>query len=176
MNLKNSLQHLQMGLLVFFFLCVSSFSAWAEVETGKKEDVKKLLKVSGLHDQMLLMKNNLLDTFGATIAFTYPNVPTAFWDEFGDLVEQKDMDQLIDDVAVVYEKHMSHEVIMKLIEMFETPFWAEWRSKMPAISQEAGIVGVEWAQKITQSGEFNQRVDALIAKHQLVPSTAEEGK
>ncbi|PIR01204.1 MAG: hypothetical protein COV66_01970 [Nitrospinae bacterium CG11_big_fil_rev_8_21_14_0_20_45_15] len=176
MKFKNSFQLLQLGLLVFFLLCVSSFSAWADEETVKREDVKKLLKVSGLYDQMLLMKNNLLDTFGATIAFSYPNVPTAFWDEFGDLVEQKDMAQLIDDVAAVYEKHMSHEVILKLIEMFETPFWAEWRSKMPAISQEAGIVGVEWAQKITQSGEFNQRVDALIAKHQLVPATAEESK
>jgi len=157
---------------VFFLFSFAVFPAWAETKGDKREDIKKLLRVSGLYDQMLLMKNNLLDTFGSTIAFSYPKIPQAFWDDFNALVEQEDMDRLIDDVAKVYEKHMSREVVSKLIEMFETPFWNEWRSKMPLISREAGVAGVEWAQKISQSDEFNKKVDALIAKHKLVPATA----
>ncbi len=173
MKLKKPVQLMRAVLLVFLILCVSPSIVWAEAETGKRADVKKLLKVSGLHDQMLLMKNNLLDTFGSTIAFSYPKIPPAFWDDFNTLVGDNEMEQLIDDVAKVYEKHMNHDVILKLIEMFETPFWAEWRSKMPMISSEAGVAGVEWAQKISQSEAFNQKVDTLIAKHKLVLATEE---
>ena len=77
------------------------------------------------------------------------------------------MDTLIARVVPVYDKHMSHETIQRLIEMFETPFWKEWKQKMPAISQEAGIVGSEWGAEMIQSEAFNTKLDALIQKHDL---------
>ena len=93
--------------------------------------------------------------------------PDAFWDEYHQLIGQKDMDTLIERVIPVYDKHMSHETIRRLIEMFETPFWQEWKQKMPAISREAGIVGSEWGAEMIQSDAFNAKLDALIQKHHL---------
>ena len=68
------------------------------------------------------------------------------------------MKALLDRVVAVYDKHMSHEVIKQLITMFSTPFWDEWKQKMPTISREAGLVGSEWTQELLQSQSFKKNL------------------
>ncbi|MBT6296985.1 MAG: hypothetical protein HOJ14_10545 [Nitrospina sp.] len=51
--------------------------------------------------------------------------------------------------------------------MFETPFWNDWKKKMPIISREAGLIGSEWGREHTQSEEFNAKLDDLIEKYEL---------
>ena len=150
-----------------FLLFYSSVFAQAEASAEKTADIKKLLEVSGIRDQMGYMKDSLLNSVGGMVAGAYPKVPDAFWDDFNNLIDQKDIDHLMQQVVPVYDKHMSHEAVKKLIVMFETPFWEEWKKKMPLISREAGIIGSEWGQKIVQADSFNQRVDALVKKHEL---------
>ena len=77
------------------------------------------------------------------------------------------MDNLIDRVIPVYDKHMSHETVKKLITMFKTPFWDEWKEKMPQISREAGVIGSEWGREHTQSEAFNKKLQGLIKKYEL---------
>ena len=67
----------------------------------------------------------------------------------------------------VYDKHMSHETVKKLIEMFETPFWEEWKEKMPQISREAGLIGSEWGKELSESPAFNKKIDELVKKYEL---------
>ena len=133
----------------------------------KTEDIRRLLKVSGIHDQLQIVKNNLLNQYSMGFSGAYPKTPDAFWEEYYQLIGQQDVDTLVEKMIPVYDKNMSHEVIRKLIEMFETPFWEEWKVKMPAISREAGQIGSEWGQTLLQSDAFNQKLDALIKKHDL---------
>jgi hypothetical protein len=49
-----------------------------------------------------------------------------------------------------------------LITLIETPFWNEWKEKMPEISSEAGQIGSEWGRQITQSKAFNEKLESLI--------------
>ena len=77
------------------------------------------------------------------------------------------MDVLMDRVVLVYNKHMSHDVIKQLIKMFSTSFWEEWKQKMPAISREAGLIGSEWTQELLQSDLFKQKIDGLVKKYAL---------
>jgi len=70
-------------------------------------------------------------------------------------------------VVRVYNKHMSHDVIKELIKMFSTPFWEEWKQKMPDISREAGLIGSQWTQEVLQSETFKQKVDDLVKKYDL---------
>ena len=51
--------------------------------------------------------------------------------------------------------------------MFETPFWNEWKEKMPQISREAGLIGNEWGREYTQSEAFNKKLQDLIKKYDL---------
>ena len=141
--------------------------AQAEPPTAKAADIRQLLVVSGILDQLSYMQTKLLNSYSVVVKGPYPKVPDAFWDEYHELIGQKDMATLVARVIPVYDKHMSQETVQRLIEMFETPFWQEWKQKMPAISREAGIVGSEWGAEIIQSETFNAKLDALIQKHDL---------
>ena len=111
-------------------------------ETEKERDIKKLLEVSGILRQLSYMEDTLMNSVSMMISGSFPKVPDEFWDEFNQLIGKKEMNELINRVIPVYEKHMSHETVKKLIIMFETPFWEEWKKKMPLISREAGVVGL----------------------------------
>ncbi len=140
---------------------------FSETFSEKKKDIKKLLQVSGILDQLDYMQDSLLNNVSMMVTGSFPNVPEAFWGEFNQLIGKKEMDDLVTRVIPVYDKHMSHETVKKLITMFETPFWNEWKEKMPLISREAGKIGSEWGREHTQSEAFNKKLDGLIEKYEL---------
>lgn len=133
----------------------------------KIKNIKKLLLVSGIQDQLSYMKDGVMNSYSQMIGSAYPKVPDAFWTDFNVLIGDKDMDALVEQVIPVYDKHMSNEVLIKLIEMFETPFWKEWKEKMPLISREAGVAGQKWIHDLTQADDFKQKIDGLVKKHEL---------
>jgi hypothetical protein len=141
--------------------------AEAEPNPEKIKNIKKLLLISGIQDQLSYMKNGVLNSYSQMIGSAYPKVPDAFWDDFNALIGDREMDGLVEQVIPVYDKHMSSDVIKELIKMFETPFWKEWKNKMPLISREAGIAGQKWVHGITQTEEFKQKIDSLVKKHEL---------
>ena len=124
-------------------------------ETEKERDIKKLLEVSGILKQLSYMEDTLMNSVSMMISGAFPKVPNEFWTEFNQLIGKKEMNELIARVIPVYDKHMSHETVKKLIKMFEKPFWEEWKKKMPLISREAGVVGSQWGKEISQSPAFN---------------------
>ncbi len=163
MRLLNKMKITIIGLLLLSGLSVNpAFS-----ETENQRDIKKLLQVSGILSQLSYMQDTLLNSVSLMVSGSFPKVPEAFWGEFNQLVGKKQMDNLVERVIPVYEKHMSPETVKKLITMFETPFWNEWKDKMPLISREAGQVGSEWGREYTQSKIFNEKLDGLIEKFEL---------
>ena len=153
-----------MVLFVLLFLTTANpvFS-----ETSKEKDIRRLLQVSGILDQLTYMQETLLNNISMMVTGSFPKVPDAFWEEFNKLVGKKEMDDLIGRVIPVYDKHMPHKTVKQLITMFETPFWNDWKKKMPIISREAGLIGSEWGREHTQSEEFNEKLDDLIEKYEL---------
>ena len=150
-------------LLVMLFLTANPVFS----ETSKEKDIRRLLQASGILDQLVYMQETLLNNISMMVTGSFSTIPEAFWGEFNKLVGKKEMNELIDRVIPVYDKHMSHETVKKLITMFETPFWNSWKEKMPVISREAGLIGSEWGREHTQSAEFNSRLDGLIEKYEL---------
>ncbi len=155
------------AIAVLLFIAGSALGAGADPGNQKNRDIRKLLEVSGIYDQLQLMKNNLLNQYSMGFAGAYPKTPDAFWEEYYQLIRQEDIDTLVEKIIPVYDKNMSHEVVRELIKMFETPFWEEWKVKMPAISREAGRIGSVWGQERLQSDAFNKNLKALIQKHDL---------
>ena len=152
------------GFLLFY---CSTVSAKTDSSIDKNQDILKLLEVSGLLDQMNYIKEGVTNSYARVISLTYPKVPDQFWDDFNKLVGKEEMKVLLDQVVLVYDKHMTHDVIKKLIKMFSTPFWIEWKQKMPTISKEAGLVGSQWTQEIIQSEAFKKKLDSLVTKYDL---------
>ena len=154
-------------ITVFLLVLLSGTVNPIFAETEKTEDIRKLLKVSGILDQLSYMQDSLMNNVSMMVTGSFPKVPEAFWGDFNKLMGKKEMEELVKRVIPVYEKHMSHETVKKLITMFETPFWNEWKEKMPKISREAGVIGSEWGREITQSKAFNEKLEVLIKKHEL---------
>jgi hypothetical protein len=163
--LKQSLVFLTFFILIAF----SQVAVFADTvpTLDKKRDIRKLLEVSGILEQMDYIKDGATNSYSRMISLTYPKIPDEFWDEFNKLPGQEDMRVLMDRVVLVYSKHMSHDAIKQLIKMFSTPFWEEWKKKMPSISKEAGLIGSEWTQELLQSELFKQKVDKLVKKYDL---------
>ena len=154
-------------ITVFLLVLLSGTVNPVYSETEKERDIKRLLEVSGILDRLSHMQESLLNNVSMMVTAPFPKVPDAFWGEFNQLIGKKEMDDLIDRVIPVYDKHMSHETIKKLITMFKTPFWDEWKEKMPQISREAGVIGSEWGREHTQSEAFNKKLQGLIKKYEL---------
>ena len=165
--MENAFAKNSWGAAVLLGIVLLTAPAQAEPPTPKAADIHKLLIVSGILDQLSYMQTKLLNSYSVVVNGPYPKVPDAFWDEYHQLIGQKEMETLIERVIPVYDKHMSHATIQRLIEMFETPFWQEWKQQMPAISREAGIVGSDWGAEMIQSEAFNTKLDALIEKFDL---------
>ena len=155
------------AVAVLLFIVGLASGVAADPSDAKTRDIRKLLEASGIYNQLNLMKDNLLNQYSMGFSRAYPKMPDAFWQEYYQLIGQQDIDTLVDKIVPVYDKNMSHEVVRKLIEMFETPFWEEWKVKMPAISREAGQIGSVWGQELLQSDAFSKNLEALIQKHDL---------
>ena len=160
----------QLLVVIFLtgFLILFCSILFAENSTpNKNKDILKLLEVSGILEQMDYIKAEVINSYARAISLTYPKVPDQFWDDLNKLLGKKEIKVLLDRVTLVYDKHMSHEVIKQLIKMFSTPFWDEWKHKMPAISKEAGAIGSEWTQELLQSQSFKKKLDNLVSKYDL---------
>ena len=144
-------------ILTIVFLIITVKPVFSETE--KERDIIRLLDVSGIRKQLSYMQDTLMNSMSMMISGSFPKVPDGFWKEFNQLIEKKDMDDLVHKIIPVYDKHMSHETVKKLIEMFETPFWEEWKEKMPKISREAGLIGSEWGRALSESPAFNKKLD-----------------
>ena len=163
--------------LAAIVIFLNIFPVMAEPTSEKARDIKTLLEVSGIKDQLVYMRESLLNSYSLILTGSYQNIPDEFWKEYNQIIGSKEMDALIDRITPVYDKHMSHEVIKKLIKMFDTPFWKEWKDKMPEISREAGAIGSQWGQELVQSPRFNEKVDQLIQKYRLeTPSSPKPSK
>ena len=152
-------------ILTIVFLIITVKPVFSETE--KERDIIRLLDVSGIRKQLSYMQDTLMNSMSMMISGSFPKVPDGFWKEFNQLIEKKDMDDLVHKIIPVYDKHMSHETVKKLIEMFETPFWEEWKEKMPQISREAGLIGSEWGKELSESPAFNKKIDELVKKYEL---------
>lgn len=164
---SNALRKRATGMFCLFFAMIFPFTA-AGMSPEKTKDIRKLLIVSGIHEQLDYMKRDLLNIFSTEVGTRFPNIPDGFWEEFNvSVVGKSDMESLYDTVVPVYDKHMDHETIKKLIQMFDNPFWEEWKTKMPIISNEAGRAGGAWIQVMSGSENIRKRVEFLVEKYDL---------
>ena len=70
--------------------------AGAESNPEKIQNIKKLLLVSGIQEQLSYMKNGVMNSYSQMIGSAYPEVPDAFWAEFNALIGDREMALLIE--------------------------------------------------------------------------------
>ena len=91
-------------VVLLILLSVSIFPVFSSASSEKEKDIRKLLKVSGILDQLSYMQDTLMNSVSMMVSGSFPKVPDAFWTEFNQLIGKKEMDELVERVIPVYEK------------------------------------------------------------------------
>ena|SRR5437763_1192069 len=140
--MKSTLLALALSL-VCLAPAVAQQTAPAEDAAAKRQDIRKLLEVTGsakLGQQVLAQ---MLGSFKSTNA----KVPEEFWDQ---ILKEFDSGSLIDLVVPIYEKHLTHEDIKGMLAFYESPLGRKLIEVTPAITQESMTAGQQWGLEIAK--------------------------
>ncbi|HEY0555196.1 MAG TPA: DUF2059 domain-containing protein [Thermoanaerobaculia bacterium] len=136
-----------LAVLALSLLCLgparAQQTAPAEDAAAKRQDIRKLLEVTGsakLGQQVLAQ---MLDSFKSTNS----KVPEEFWDQ---ILKEFDSGSLIDLVVPIYEKHLTHEDIKGMLAFYESPLGRKLIEVTPAITQESMTAGQQWGLEIAK--------------------------
>lgn len=114
-------------------------AAEAPADPAKEAEVRQLLQLMGVADEMKQMVGQTLTSFRKAM----PNVPDAFWEKFQG---QFDPEELIRLIIPVYEKYYTKEDLDGLIVFYQTPLGRKVTASLPQISSEAMAIGRKWGQ------------------------------
>ncbi len=111
------------------------------VGTNKTADIQRLLTLTKSADLGVQMMREMLENFRTTL----PEVPDEFWLEFAGKVKTEDLIELM---VPIYERHLSHQDVIDLIQFFESPAGKKLVSVQPQIMKESMQAGQAWGQQI----------------------------
>jgi hypothetical protein len=109
----------------------------------KETDIRKLLEVSGSSK----LGQQILDQMIGQFRKSMPDVPQEFWTKFQ---EQAQMDELVELIIPIYDKHFSDDDIKDLIKFYESPIGRKLMHEMPEIVQESMAIGQNWGRNMAQ--------------------------
>lgn len=110
---------------------------------AKKEDIQKLIKMTGQCELAGMMLDQMIKTFKQTM----PQVPENFWTDFKSEMKDNSLSELY---ITIYEKNMTHADIKELIKFYETPAGKRYIQAMPAMTKESMEAGEVWGRQIAQ--------------------------
>lgn len=108
---------------------------------AKLADIKKLMVMTGAAQLGQQVMDQLIPSFKASM----PGVSDQFW---GDFAGEAHPEALVEDVARIYDKHLTAEEVKAIIAFYETPAGQKLVSMLPAVTQESMVVGQEWGRHL----------------------------
>lgn len=129
-----------------------SSSETSDEETTKREDIRRLLKITGTPELGLRIAERIVEN----IKRSHPDVPDKFWAEFE---REMTKEEFIGIIVPLYDEHFAHAEIKRLIEFFKTDVGQKYVDHLPDLSTKSMQAGRRWGQKLGQ-----RIVDKLQAK------------
>ena len=127
-------------------LIIGSMCASYSQDARYKPMLTKMFSVSGSEETYKAAIRQMFVMFKRQSS----NVPEEVWADLEKEFLQTSMDDLVDMLAPVYEKHLTLADLQKLIEFYETPVGVKFAQKTPFIMQESMQAGQQWGEKIGQ--------------------------
>ena len=110
------------------------------VEGSKRETIKRLLELMETEK----MGTQLMNHIRLTLTKRGSKVP---WDTF---MAEFDMNEFIEMVIPIYERHFTHDEIEQLIAFYESPIGKKLIKVQPQITIESMTAGQEWAKELIE--------------------------
>ena len=114
--------------------------------SGFGETLKKMFEVSGSVESYKTVVTQMLGMFKQE----EPDIPEEIWNDLEGEFLKTSIQDLVDMLIPVYQKHLTKEDLDKIIEFYQTPVGKNFASKTPIIMQESMQIGQQWGMKIGQ--------------------------
>lgn len=131
-------------LFLTALLVATSLLSFAQDNSSYKTALKKMMQVSGTEASFKGIITQMVTMFKQQ----QTNVPGEFWDELTSETDKMAIDQLIDLLTPIYQKHLAESDLNAMIAFYETPSGKKFAEKSPLITQESMVSGQEWGKKI----------------------------
>lgn len=144
--------------ILTLLLLLSATLTFSQENSTYSASLKKMMQVSGSEVAYKGVVNQMITMFKQQQS----NVPEKFWDEFAIEMNKDALNQLINLILPIYQKHLTEEDLLGVIAFYDTPVGKKFAEKTPLITQESMIAGQEWGRQIGQ-----QVIDTLKNKGYL---------
>lgn len=128
-------------LLTLIVLCSFALTTHAEISPEKRQEIEKMLRLTGMEKLVTQMKQQMISGFEQEM----PNVPTEFWSRFE---KKMDVHELIEKIIPVYDKYYTIDDLKAVNAFYETPTGQKVLANMPQVVKESMEIGREWGEKI----------------------------
>ena len=132
--------------LVLFILTLGMAFGLQAQTNDYTEKVKSFLVLSGAEENFKMVIEQMLNTFKAS----QPDVPEEYWSEVKKEVLNTSLDDLVNLIAPIYQKHLTEADLDDIIEFYKTPAGKKLAEKTPVITQESMAAGQQWGMQIAQ--------------------------
>lgn len=138
-------------LLLALTLLTATLS-FSQDKTTYRESFKKMMIANGSEQTFKVVIDQMITSYKAQ----RPEVKQEIWDGLGDSFHKVGIEELLDLLLPVYQKHLSLEDIKNMTAFYDTPTGKRFAEQTPAITQESMQAGQVWGQKIGE--EFAKKL------------------
>jgi len=130
---------------VLMFLLLSSVAVSAKHEADSYEkDLKHLFQIDGSEASYKQSIQAMINHFKNQES----NVPMEYWKKAEVEFMNTSIDELVTMLIPIYQKNLSHEDVLAMIDFYESIAGKRIAEKIPAITTESMQVGMMWGEAI----------------------------
>lgn len=115
--------------------------------------LKEMFEVSGVEETYEAAIIQMIEMYKQQS----PQTDAALWDGLQNEFLGTSIDDLVEMLVPVYQKHMTIEDLKGMIAFYTTPLGKKFVASTPAIMSESMLVGQMWGQKLGES--FTKRLE-----------------
>jgi hypothetical protein len=109
------------------------------IDPAKEADIRSLMELAGARDLVQDGENSAIEQAREKLLATVPNNDKgqAFVNAFAASYQKKfDVDQVLDQLVVIYDKHYTEDEIKSLLQFYGSPLGQKVAAEMPKIGRE----------------------------------------
>jgi hypothetical protein len=148
----------------------ASASQAKPIDPVKDSDIRSLMELIGAHDLVQDAVNNSSEQYREKLLATVPNNDRgqAFVTSFIESYQKKfDVDQLTEQLVVIYDKHYTDDEIKTLLQFYGSPVGQKVAAEMPKIARE-----IQAASRTTGAKAAKEALQALKALNPEIGQSA----
>ena len=132
-------------ILILLLIATVSLTLQAQSKTYP-ETLKKYMEASG----SLAAFKSAITTMMGSFKNMNSSVPEEVWKEFEAEFQKTSVDDLVNMLTPVYEKHITETEMNEIIRFYNSPVGKKLAEKTPPIMEESMAIGQTWGQAVAQ--------------------------